>query len=231
MTDKEQDSEKSEAASGADRDPDEASTDESSTPPERTAEKVTKKPDTDSPEAESRSRPSRQVSMSVRGLLTLALIVALVAGVAVMTWLYVGARHEISEQQQSQANSARAEQIALDYATNAAQMNFQDLAGWKSKLVAGTGTELSNRLAKAADQMEQILVPLQWTSTARPLAAKVRSNVGTVYTVDAFVSVLTKTVQGPDPLQSTATYSVTVDSGQDWKITDVGGIGAAVGAR
>jgi hypothetical protein len=79
--------------------------------------------------------------------------------------------------------------------------------------------------------MEQILVPLQWNSTAQPLVAKVRSSTGGVYVVDSFVSVLTKTAQGPEPLQSTATYSVTVDSSKGWQITDVGGIGAAMQGR
>ncbi len=176
-------------------------------------------------------KSSRQLSISVRNLLVVGLIVALVAGIGVLAWLYVGAKRELDAVARQAADEARAEQIALDYATNAAAMNFEDIEAWKAKLVAGTSQELTDRLSKAADQMEQILVPLQWDSTARPLAAKVRSNEGTSYTVDAFVSVLTKTVQGPDPLQSTATYSVTIDTNQDWKITDVGGIGAAVGAR
>ena len=76
--------------------------------------------------------------------------------------------------------------------------------------------------------MEQILVPLQWNSTAHPLVAKVRSDTGGVYVVDCFVSVLTKTVQAPEPLQSTATYSITIDSSKNWQITDVGGVGAVV---
>jgi hypothetical protein len=75
------------------------------------------------------------------------------------------------------------------------------------------------------------LVPLQWNSTAQPLAAKVRSNAGSVYVVDSFVSVLTKTAQGPEPLQSTATYSITIDSNKDWQITDVGGIGSAIAGK
>jgi hypothetical protein len=75
--------------------------------------------------------------------------------------------------------------------------------------------------------MEQILVPLQWVSTATPLAAKVRNRNNGVYDVDSFVSVQTKTVQGPDALQSTATYRVTLDSNNNWQITDVGGIGTA----
>lgn len=121
--------------------------------------------------------------------------------------------------------------MALDYAVNAAQMNFSDLGGWKTKLVAGTSPELNAKLTKAAGDMEQILVPLQWTSTAKPLAAKVRSDSGPVYVVDCFVSVLTKTSQGPDPLQSTATYSITLDRNQNWQITDVGGIGATLAQK
>ena len=107
-------------------------------------------------------------------------------------------------------------------------MNFQDMNAWKVKLVAGTSPELKDKLSKAAESMEQLLVPLQWTSTAQPLVAKVRSHTGGIYVVDCFVSVLTKTVQAPDPLQSTATYSVTINSGNNWQISDVGGIGAVV---
>jgi hypothetical protein len=169
-----------------------------------------------------------QLSVSVRGLLLGGLIAALVVAVGVLAWLYVSDRGKLDAQARLSDNIAHAEKVALDYATNAAAMNFQDLGGWKTKLVAGTSPELKDRLTKAADQMEQILVPLQWNSTARPLAAKVRSSNGSVYTVDSFVSVLTKTAQGPDPLQSTATYSVTVDSAKGWQITDVGGIGAAL---
>ena len=95
-------------------------------------------------------------------------------------------------------------------------------------MVAGTSPALKDKLGKAAVQMEQILVPLQWTSTAHPLVAKVRSDTGGIYVVDCFVSVLTKTVQSPGPLQSTATYSVTIDSDKNWEISDVGGIGAVV---
>lgn len=172
-----------------------------------------------------------QASISVRTLLIVGLIAALVAGIGVMTWLYIGAKRELDDRAREVADTKRAEQIALDYATNAAAMNFKDIPAWKDKLVAGTSPELKERLSAAADQMEQILVPLQWDSTARPLSAKVRSQVGSAYIVDAFVSVMTKTAQGPDRLQSTATYSVTIDPDKDWQITDVGGIGAAVEGR
>lgn len=179
-------------------------------------------------EPKNRERSRLQLTVSVRGLLIGTVIAALVVAVGVLAWLYVGERHKLAAQAQESENVAHAEKVALDYATNAAAMNFQDLNAWKVKLVAGTSPELKDRLSKAADQMEQILVPLQWNSTARPLAAKVRSSTGSVYTVDSFVSVMTKTAQGPDALQSTATYSVTIDAGKGWQITDVGGIGAAL---
>jgi len=173
----------------------------------------------------------RQVSISFRSLAAGALIVSLVGAVGVLTWLYVGAERKIDTQARQSENIARAEKIGLGYATNAAAMNFQDLDSWKVKLVVGTSPDLKDRLTKAAEQMKQILVPLQWNSSAQPLAAKVRSNKGGIYDVDSFVSVQTKTAQGPDALQSTATYRVTIDSNKDWQITDVGGIGAAVAEK
>ena len=192
----------------------------------------TAEPAGDSPEVQDESthtkRPPRQVSISVRGLLRVVVIVAVVAGIGVLAWLYIGAERKLDAQARQSENTTHAEKVALDYAVNAAAMNAQDLGAWKVKLGAGTSPELKDKLGKAADEMEQILVPLQWNSTARPLAAKVRSNTGSVYVVDCFVSVLTKTAQGPEPLQSTATYSVTVDSSKSWQITDVGGIGAAL---
>jgi Mce-associated membrane protein len=160
-----------------------------------------------------------------------ALITALIAAVGVMTWLYVGARNDLHRQTQLIADDKHAEQVALDYAVAAAIMDYKDLGPWKQRLVAGTTPELTEKLTKAAEAMEQILLPMQWTSTAKPLAAKVRSRENGAYVVDAFVSVMTKTVQAADSLQSTATYAVTVDSNNNWRITDVGGIAAVVGDK
>lgn len=174
---------------------------------------------------------SRRVSLSVRTLIASVVILMLVAGVGVMTWLYLGEHDKVAAQQSQAANYQRAGQIALDYAVNAATMNFQDLNTWKGKLVNGTTPSLNDKLTKAATSMEQILVPLEWNSTAQPLVAKVRSDTNGIYVVDTFVSVLTKTTQAPDNLQSTATYSITIDSNSNWQISDVGGIGAVAGAK
>lgn len=180
--------------------------------------------------AEGRSS-RRQVAISVRSLVVAAVIVAFVGIIGTFGWLYFDLHRKFEAQTRQAENNARAEKIALDYAVNAAAMNSNDINAWKVKLVAGTTPELKDKLTKAATSMEQLLVPLQWTSTAKPLVSKVRSGTGGTYVVDAFVSVMTKTVQAPEPLQSTATYSVTVDSNDDWKIADVGGIGAAVGDK
>jgi flagellar basal body-associated protein FliL len=171
---------------------------------------------------------TRQLSISVRSLALTAVVTLLVVGAGVLAWLYVAALSKIDQQEHQANNATHAEKLALDYASNAAAMNYQNLNAWKDKLVAGASPELNEKLSKAATSMEQILVPLQWNSTASPLAAKVVSESGGVYVVDSFVSVLTKTMQSAEPLRSTATYSVTIDSNKSWQITDVGGITAAV---
>ena len=170
----------------------------------------------------------RRISISLRTLAVATVIGGLIAAVGVMTWLYLGAKAKVDDQARQAANSSHAEQIALDYAVNAAVMDYKDLGPWKQNLVKGTTPELNDKLTKAATAMEQILLPLQWSSTAKPLAAKVRSDDNGVYVVDAFVGVMTKTVQAADTLQSTATYSITIDSNNAWKISDVGGIGSVV---
>ncbi|HEX9832827.1 MAG TPA: hypothetical protein VGA66_07030 [Mycobacterium sp.] len=173
-------------------------------------------------------RKPLSVSASVRSLVVGAAIFLLIAAVAVLSWLYIDARSELDAQAAQSANNSRAEKMALDYAVNAATMDFKDLQAWKVKLVAGTTPELNKKLSEAATSMEQVLVPLEWSSSARPLVAKVRSSNGGIYVVDSFVSVQTKTIQSPEPLQSTATYSTTIDSNNNWQITDVGGLGSAL---
>ena len=180
---------------------------------------------------DSTTRKERRISLSVRSLSLGVLITALVAALGVMSWLYIGANRKVDAQAQQAVDNQHAEQVALDYAVRAAIMDYKDLGPWKRALVEGTTPELGKKLTDAANAMEQILLPLQWSSTAKPIAAKVRSHDNGVYVVDSFVSVMTKTVQAPQDLQSTATYSVTINPGDGWKISDVGGIGQVVGDK
>ncbi len=173
-------------------------------------------------------RRRRSISISVRSLVVGIGITALVGALGVMTWLYIGGQRKIDAQARESAATSHAESVGLDYAVNAATMDFKNLEAWKVKLVAGTSPELNKKLIDAVGSLQQVLVPLEWNSTARPLVAKVHSVSNGIYVVDCFVSVQTKTVQAPEALQSTATYSVTIDRNKGWQITDVGGVGAAL---
>ncbi|WP_420812190.1 hypothetical protein [Mycobacterium kyogaense] len=223
-----------------DEDTDGSATNESSSGTEPTAEtggEPDESPDTgaasapDGGEDRTTRRTLRRVSFSVRSLLLAVVIAGLVAACGVMSWLYVGAESQLRADERHALDAQRAEQVALDYAVNAAVMDFKDLGPWKQNLVKGTTPELTSKLTDAANAMEQIVLPLQWTSTAKPLAAKVRSDANGLYVVDAFVGVMTKTVQAAESLQSTATYSITVNSNNNWLISDVGGIATIVGDK
>jgi hypothetical protein len=198
----------------------------------------TKAADEDAEEAAAADTPRkstkprvRRVSVSIRALLVATLIAALLASAGVMTWLYLGEKAKVDRMARQAADNSHAERIALDYAVNAAKIDAKDLDSWKKNLVKGTTPELKEKLSSAATSMEQILAPLQWNSTAVPLVAKVRSNANGIYVVDTFVGVETKTMQAPDGLQSTATYSITIDGNHDWQISEVGGIGSVVGQK
>ncbi|BBB40445.1 hypothetical protein [Mycobacteroides abscessus] len=175
------------------------------------------------------AKARRQMTFSLRAVVVAAVICLLAVAVGVLGWLYADVRGQLDTATRQAGDSEQAEGIAADYAVNAAEMDYQDFNAWKVKLVKGTSPELKEKLGKAADSMEQVLTPMQWKSTAKPLATKTRSNAGGVYVVDSFVSVLTKTMQTPEGLQSTATYSITIDSNNSWQITDVGGIDSALG--
>ncbi|ORA61125.1 hypothetical protein BST23_21935 [Mycolicibacterium elephantis] len=206
----------------------EAATAVEGTPADTKPKETVTVPAEEAPSETKSKRTPHSISVSVRSLVVSGVIVLLIAAVAVVGWLYIDARSQLDAQAAQAATNSRAEKMALDYAVNAATMDYKDLQAWKVKLVAGTTPELNKKLSEAAQSMEQVLVPLEWSSSARPLVAKVRSSNDGVYVVDSFVSVQTKTIQSPEALQSTATYSTTIDSNNDWQITDVGGVGSAL---
>ena len=179
-------------------------------------------------ESSTDSSPAVPRSVAVKPL-ALGLVVALlVIGLAVVTWQLRSTSDELSSIHSAEAGRAQAEQIALDYATGAAEMDFRDLPTWRTRLTQGTSSELSNRLTQASSSMEQIISPLQWTSTAQPISAKAVAGDGGIYSVDCFISVMTTNSQAPEGIMSTATYKLTIDSGDDWKITEISGIDSAL---
>src|SRR5882757_10004757 len=93
-------------------------------------------------------RTRLSISIGLRSLVIGVVIAALVAAGTAMGWLYFDAQRKLDAEAAHSENYAHAERVALDYAVNAAAMNFQDLGGWKVKLVAGTSPELNDKLSK-----------------------------------------------------------------------------------
>ncbi|MFE9322617.1 hypothetical protein ACIHDR_23835 [Nocardia sp. NPDC052278] len=170
-------------------------------------------------------------AIKLKTVVSSALILVVIAGLGVLGWQVHAKADELDHLHGRAADATHAENAALDYATGAAEMDFHDLASWRTRLTKGTTPELSNRLTQAATSMEQIIAPLQWTSSAKPIAAKVRSDANGTYSVDCFVSVTTKNSQAPDGINSTATYRITIDGNRNWIITDIAGIDSALSAK
>ncbi|WP_280343278.1 hypothetical protein [Nocardia neocaledoniensis] len=166
--------------------------------------------------------------VQLRTLVVAAVIGCLVVAFGVVGWQLQSKSNELNDLYATSALHKQVEQVALDYSAGAAEMDFRDLPAWSARLTKGTTPELSNRLSRAAASMEQIITPLQWTSTARPIAAKIVSESNGVFSVSCFVSVLTKNSQAPDGIQSTATYHLSIDSRNNSAITEIGGIDSAL---
>lgn len=186
-----------------------------------------------------RAEKARGLTLSLRWdvLVVSALLALSLVGNALFGWFWLQSAR--SEQLAESAAAAlredidsrhHAEQVALDYAKGAADMNYKDIPGWTKRLTANTSPELTKKLKEAAAAMEQIIVPLQWVSTPTPIAAVTRSEHDGVYVVNCFVSVTTKNAQAPDGIMSTATYTVSINKNDNWVITDVGGVDSAMKA-
>ena len=185
--------------------------------------------------AESRGgkKPPRRLRLTItlRSLVTAAVIAALVVAVAGLAWLYIDAQRKLDAQTRQSANNAHAEKIALDYAINAAEIKLTTSTRGKPNWLPVQPQHSRTSWARRRSKWSRYWSPPNGHSTARPLMAKVRSDSGGIYVVDCFVGVVTKTIQSPGPLQSTAAYSVTIDSDRNWEISDVGGIGAVVARK
>lgn len=176
--------------------------------------------------------PSRRsLSISVSTMVWSAATFALATIAIVLAVLLVGARGDITDRDVATADTLHAEQVATDYAVGAATVKFDDFDAWVARLKANTSPALANKFDATAPKLQQILTPLQWVSTANPIAAKVKSETGGIYNVDVFVNVTSTNAQNHDGAQTTVTYNVTIDGSADWTITDVGGMDAALPTR
>ncbi|MEU2042243.1 hypothetical protein [Nocardia niwae] len=151
------------------------------------------------------------------------LIVVLAVLVGAFAWLYRSARSTIAEHDARAADDRHVEQLASDYAVKASTIDYRDFAAWLERLRSGTTPQLSAKFDATAPQLEQILLPLRWTSTATPLSADVISESGGVFKVNAYLTVVSTSAQTPEGAQTTVAYSLTIDRNSGWKITEVGG--------
>lgn len=173
----------------------------------------------------------RTVSIRLSTALTALAIAVLLIATVTLAILYASARGTIADGEAQVADEQRAEQIAADYALGASTIDYRDVAAWFTRLKEGTAAPLAAKFDATGPQLEQILLPLQWTSTATPLSATVVSESGGVFKVNAYLTVDSTSVQNPDGVQTTVTYSLTIDRNSEWQITDVGGLQNAIPAK
>ncbi|MFF0491995.1 hypothetical protein ACFYTQ_23445 [Nocardia sp. NPDC004068] len=183
---------------------------------------------TDDKPTETATRDPRTVSIRLSTVLTALTIAVLLAATIVFASLYLSARGTLADRDARAADDAHAERIASDYAVGASTIDFHDTKGWLTRLKSDTTPQLAAKFDATAPQLEQILLPLQWTSKATPLSATVTSESGGVYKVNAYLNISSTSAQTPEGAQTTVTYSLTIDRNSDWKITDVGGLQTAL---
>ncbi len=183
----------------------------------------------DTPTSRNRNRATMSIRMST--VVYGAVIALLVAAVAVFGGLWLSVKSDLSDRDATAAANQRAEQVATDYAVGASNINFQDVNSWLEKLKANTSPQLANKFDATAPKLQEVLVPLKWTSTGAPIDATVASESGGIYKVNVFLNVTSTSAQTPSGAQTTVTYNITIDKNSNWQITDVGGMDGALPAK
>ncbi|MEV5840188.1 hypothetical protein [Nocardia sp. NPDC052112] len=174
------------------------------------------------------ARHRATIALPLSTVISVAVAVIMTLIVGVLAWLLVSAQRDLSDRDNAAADHKHAEQVATDYAIGASTIDFHDLGTWQAKLKAHTNPPLANKFDATAPKLKDILIPLQWTSTANPIAAVVTSDNGGIYKVNVFLNVSSTNAQTPNGGQTTVTYTVTVDGNDNWQISDVGGMDAAL---
>ena len=166
----------------------------------------------------------RTVSLRLSSILVAVVIGGLTVATITFAVLYFSARSTLADRDARAADERHAERIAIDYGVGASTIDYRDLTAWFGRLRAGTAPQLTAKFDATAPQLEQILLPLQWTSTATPLSATVVSESGGIYKVNAYFTVVSTSAQNPGGAAATVTYSLTIDRNAGWTITEVGGL-------
>lgn len=164
---------------------------------------------------------------AVAALAILALVTAVTFGVL---WASDDSADRLAALQADLDTEAAAETAASQYALRVSEVDFRDLDGWRAALTDGVSEQLAPKLDAAVDVVGPWLSEMEYTATARLLAADVSETDGDRFVVQVFVDMTSKSEQTPDGVAATATYTVTMDRASDWTITDVGGVGAGLPA-
>ncbi|MEV0360888.1 hypothetical protein AB0H71_33000 [Nocardia sp. NPDC050697] len=155
-----------------------------------------------------------------------------IAAIAAVTfgtlWATDNSAEELETLRTDLATDEAAEQAASRYALNVSQVNPADIEGWRQQLQHEVTPDLAPKLSAAVDVVGPWLTQMEYTSTAKVLAAQVSSRENDLYTVQVFVDMNSKSRQTPDGVTATAAYTITLDRAANWTITDVGGVTPAL---
>lgn len=154
-------------------------------------------------------------------------VVAVVAAI-VFGALFFGKSASLADVEQLNADKQAAESVAGTYAVDAATFNHDDIPAWAALLKKGTAPELNSRFDVAVKTLTPLIQEVQWTQTAKLIAAKtVEVRSGRQFVVQVFVSTQMTSTQNPAGLNTVTPYTVTLDRDDNWLITDVAGIAGA----
>ncbi|MFD0364247.1 hypothetical protein ACFQZZ_22615 [Nocardia sp. GCM10030253] len=173
----------------------------------------------------------RSISLPVSTVAWAAATTALTILAVTLAGFLFAARSELADRDTVTADNRHAEQIATDYAVGASTVDYTEFASWVGRLKQNTAPALANKFDATAPKLQELLTPLKWASTGSPITAKILSEHDGVYKVNVFVNVSSTNAQNPAGAQTTVTYTVTLDRGSDWRITDVGGLDGALSVK
>lgn len=149
-------------------------------------------------------------------------IVALAVAAGVFAWQAHDQRGQLNDLRERTANSARAQQVASDYAVAAARIDYRNFDPWFTSLRRNVAPRLADQFSASEPALRDLLGQLQWVSTGTLVGSDIASQNGSTYVVQVFVDVTTSNVQSPDGVKTTALYPITVDR-NNWQITDISG--------
>ncbi|MFF0501453.1 hypothetical protein ACFYU5_34005 [Nocardia aobensis] len=163
--------------------------------------------------------------MLTTGFGVLATVVALTFGVL---WASDDSGAQLASLRGQQQTDSSAEDFATHYALAVSRVDHTDIDAWRRALDTGITDALKVKMDAAVNVVGPLLTEMQYTSTAKPLAAKVSQRDGDRYVVQVFIDMNSRSRQTPDGVAATASYTITLRHSGSWTITDVGGVGAGL---